>query len=713
MLTQLKKFFKAQIEHQLKPQLFGHPIHQQPDKSPNITQSARADPSILQLSALALAIYESTDYSEQAIVEIDQLLDDLKAPVETYTLDELFASIEAFEVEKKKCDDKLAKYKQLIEWYQRKQHDFKALTALRKERGGDVFKLRHKYLKLILAAWRFHMKICRQANDQLAVILRSNHQRQIFLSRNVHRITALMVKYHTFSLHRFFQCHSQQQFAHVQAHQFVTKTGFFSSVTPAEPPPAPVLTLIPGYLLNPETNTKSEADVYTPRFDHIAPIADKNFRSSVDIEQTPDSGIVFDKYGRPQAPGAPTVPKDYVPVPQPDEQAPNYSFGSGDAGISAQEPNYGGYGGHGGHGGHNNDINGYDSNLKADEPQQSPSYYSQGDAPPVIAARPAAPRPIEDPLPSPAPLPDFFCQNNDNITQNELEVVQEQHYQHVDHSNDNNDNNDKNDNNDDEKEEFDFNLTSSPSFPSLFDPSYSLDTCHHNQQPYASPGILPTSLTELGAPIAVPPEFNWFDPTPGIKVKYFPFYPHPVAVTTSVVSKPVPQSAKGALDRYKFLSGVDELISKSRKIAPPGPLPENRTILKSIKALKKTTFSELEGELIYTSTHQIHFIKNKEKKDDGNTSSKPRGADVDVDDDDYDKYIKTWGDADWVIDGCYVVARFSKKDSWRLVMKENLPGTFSRDHEYKLLLKDEKDVEQWVNFINNHNRFGPPEEMKR
>eukprot|EP00461_Guttulinopsis_vulgaris_P004762 UN04764 len=164
-----------------------------------------------------------------------------------------------------------------------------------------------------------------------------------------------------------------------------------------------------------------------------------------------------------------------------------------------------------------------------------------------------------------------------------------------------------------------------------------------------------------------------------------------------------------------------------RRIPPPGPFPQDQTIALHTKAFLSSTFSKKEVDIIYTKNHFIFFkiakstVEYEQHKKKAQQREKvsvtsynlndPKLAEIvaaeDDDLDDYDQYIKTWGpDENPCFCGLQCVARRSRKDQLRLVIKEFTPGTFSRNREFKCYLSSVKEVETWVNFINAHNRSG-------
>lgn len=654
------------------------------------------DPSTLQIAGFASAMYESNEFSQDAMNEIDLIIDELKPLQEAGNhssdqFEKLFARVLEFETEKKKVERYLQKYAQMIQWYQRKQHDFKGITAFQKERGGDIFRIRNKYFLSVISLWKFHMNICRDINTSLGTILRNNQQRQMFVSRQASRLTSLMVRYHTASLHRLYQLHAQQVFAPTQSYNHIKQTGFFTTTDPDGPPepPAPTLTLIPGALLDPATYKKTSTDIYQPRLQTYSTVAQSPHpaspKASLSHQNEPHNDYVEIKkntYGIPQAPAAPSVPDDYTgEVVGGDGNNPFADFDDErDHQFFQQEPLQ-----------HQQSSSLKDSqtnppSYNQNDTQQQPqptSPNSQNGAPSVPKRRAApAPGPAQSansPLPPPSVLPDI-----------NLDI----------------------------------------------DPKYS---------PLPTPAPLPDTpdYSATSAPILVSPSFNWSDPFPTITVRFFPFHPHPVSVNTTVASKPIPNKVKQQFEQYTFLGGVNEIVMRTRKVAPPGPLPTNTTVALITRATKRSKIGkDVTGDLIYTKTHQIRFIQDKPKNTANNTNknvhttstvtgyqenminpsaqqgqAKPQYADngINNDDGDYDSFIKTWGDkslTEWAIDGCYVIARYSKKDSHRIIFKEHPPGTFSRNHEFKLFLNQRDDVVKWVKFVNEHNRFGPPEEQQ-
>lgn len=133
---------------------------------------------------------------------------------------------------------------------------------------------------------------------------------------------------------------------------------------------------------------------------------------------------------------------------------------------------------------------------------------------------------------------------------------------------------------------------------------------------------------------------------------------------------------------------VEELQERAQSLPAPGPFPKDRTVINSGQVVRNGFFTKKQCELIYTSSHKIHLFSEKGR-----------------DESEFDKYVKTYKDPEWVMDGCVAIARVYEKDPCIMIIKENHSSFFSINHENKVVFGSPSDCKTWVDFINNHNRF--------
>jgi hypothetical protein len=167
-----------------------------------------------------------------------------------------------------------------------------------------------------------------------------------------------------------------------------------------------------------------------------------------------------------------------------------------------------------------------------------------------------------------------------------------------------------------------------------------------------------------------------------------------------VVPSPIP-SVLMKSSTIKLFAEVPENITRAeveqeaRSTKPPPSFPPDVTIVKAFDSAKKSgVFSEKSADLVYTKTHQIMLILHQTTNDELNGIAANGFPQVEF-----------HGAPKWTLDGAVVIATLDEKKKNVLLLKENHEGFFSMNSKEKVVFGTEGEALEWMNFINNHNKF--------